>query len=98
MGSFKNNGPSFSGMRTFRMFYRTKPEPRTWFSETKSELRPEDRTVVSHRLLKLRATLKAKKQAKEKRARLTTAHGEPDCRCFLPDLAGFVGTHCMGPG
>jgi len=47
------------------MFYRTKREPRTWLNESKSELRPEDRTVVSHRLLKLRATLKAKKQAKE---------------------------------
>ena len=47
------------------MFYRTKREPRTWLDESKSELRPEDRTVVSHRLLKLRATLKAKKQAKE---------------------------------
>ena len=65
MGNYRNNGPSFSGMRTFRMFYRTKREPRTWLDESKSELRPEDRTVVSHRLLKLRATLKAKKQAKE---------------------------------
>ena len=65
MGNYRNNGPSFSGMRTFRMFYRTKREPRTWLDESKSELRPEDRTVVSHRLLKLRATLKAEKQAKE---------------------------------
>jgi hypothetical protein len=67
MGRYSNNGPSFSGMRTFRMFYRTKREPRTWLNESKSELRPEDRTVFSHRLLKLRATLKAKKQAKELR-------------------------------
>ena len=65
MGRYSNNGPSFSGMRTFRMFYRTKREPRTWLDDSKSELRPEDRTVVSHRLLKLRATQEAKKQAKE---------------------------------
>ncbi len=67
MGSYRNNGPSFSGMRTFRIFHRTQREPIMWSNKTKSEFRPEDRTVVSHRLLKLRATLKAKKQAKELR-------------------------------
>ena len=65
MGSYRNNGPSLSGMRTFRIFHRTQREPIIWSNKTKSEFRPEDRTVVSHRLLKLRATLKAKKQAKE---------------------------------
>ena len=67
MGSYRNNGPSFSGMRTFRIFHRTQREPIIWSNKTKAEFRPEGRTVVSHRLLKLRATLKAKKQAKELR-------------------------------
>jgi hypothetical protein len=67
MGSYRNNGPSFSGMRTFRIFHRTRREPIIWSNKTKSEFRPEGRTEVDHKLLKLRAALKTKKQAKETR-------------------------------
>jgi len=65
MGNYRNNGPSLSGMRTFRVFYRTKREPIIWLNGTKSRLRREDRTIISPRLPKPRATLKTKKQAKQ---------------------------------
>lgn len=65
MGSYRNNGPSFSGMRTFRIFHRTQREPIIWSNKTKAEFRPEGRNEVNHKLLKLRAALKTKKQAKE---------------------------------
>jgi hypothetical protein len=65
MGNYRNNGPSLSGMRTFRVFYRTKREPIIWLNGTKSGLRREDRTIISPRLPKPRATLKTKKQAKQ---------------------------------
>ncbi len=75
MGNFSNNGPSFSGMRTWKPFYFPKREPKTWFQEIKAELRREDweqaklgREKAALRLSKLRATLKAKKQAKAKKA------------------------------
>jgi len=65
MGSYRNNGPSFSGMRTFRIFDRTQRQPIIWSNKTMSDFRPEGRTEVNHKPLKLRATPKTKKQAKE---------------------------------
>ena len=52
-------------MRTFRIFHRTQREPIIWSNKTKAEFRPEGRNEVNHKLLKLRAALKTKKQAKE---------------------------------
>jgi hypothetical protein len=75
MGSYSNNGPSFSGMRTWKPFYFPKREPKTWLQKIKAGLRHEDREQARLnrkkailRLSKLRATLKAKKQAKSKKA------------------------------
>ena len=71
MGNYSNNGPSFSGMRTWKPFFFPRRGPKTWFQELKAEFRREDREQASInrkkailRLSKLRATLKAKKQAK----------------------------------
>ena len=73
MGNYSNNGPSFSGMRTWKPFYFPKREPKTWLQKIKAGLRHEDREQARLnrkkailRLSKLRATLKAKKQAKAK--------------------------------
>ena len=33
----------------------------------------------------------------QKSVRRPTAHENPDCRCYLPVLAGFAGARCMGP-
>jgi hypothetical protein len=75
MGNYSNNGPSFSGMRTWKPFYFPKREPKTWLQKIIAGLRHEDREQARLnrkkaviRLSKLRATLKAKKQAKAKKA------------------------------
>ena len=71
MGNYSNNGPSFSGMRTWKPFFFPRRGPKTWFQELKAQFRHEDREQARInrkkailRLSKLRATLKAKKQAK----------------------------------
>ena len=38
------------------------------------------------------------RSAEKKIARLPCAHKEIHCRCFLPDLTGFVILYCTGPG
>lgn len=75
MGNYSNNGPSFSGMRTWKPSYFPKREPKTWLQKIIAGLRHEDREQARLnrkkaviRLSKLRATLKAKKQAKAKKA------------------------------
>ena len=75
MGSYSNNGPSFSGMRTWKPFYFPERQPKTWLQKIKAGLRHEDREQARLnrkkailRLSKLRATLKAKKQAKAKKS------------------------------
>jgi hypothetical protein len=68
MGNYSNNGPSFSGMRTWKPFYFPKRGPKTWFQELKAEFRREDREIAAQRRMKRWATLQEKKGAKPKGA------------------------------
>jgi len=66
MGNYSNNGPSFSGMRTWKPFYFPKRGPKTWFQELKAEFRREDRERAAQRRMKRWAKQQEKKGAKPK--------------------------------
>ena len=66
MGNYSNNGPSFSGMRTWKPFYFPKRGPKTWFQELKAEFRREDRERAAQRRMKRWAKLQKKRGAQTK--------------------------------
>ena len=68
MGNYSNNGPSFSGMRTWKPFYFPKRGPKSWFQQLKAEFRREDRERAAQRRMRRLAKLQAKSGGKSKSA------------------------------